>query len=300
MTRHTGEVDMYHLGKWRDLGTRHGVLHWADSAKQVRISNAGYKRFLYFLTADERIGDILHSLVDSDRTFLALDPNRKIREGDDNPDPAALAVSPTTDWGALAMAWLTEWERNGDPIARTKLVNGATTIAALPNGWAQGGATTRYDLATGRFSPVTAREVSVGSLSSVFGLIEVMNELIALVDEPAVKAKWVEFCRLYNAPSAEQMSVTGSSWGSQNLRQAYSRATAYAAVALNDPDLARRAWQELRTGHAGYPDNHPFRTRRIEGPAVLRPVDEASLSTNASAQFGLAAFQCLALVGEHI
>jgi hypothetical protein len=299
MTRHTGEVDMYHLGKWRGLGTRHGVTHWADSAKQVRISNVGYKRFFYFLTADERVGDVMHDLIDSDRTFLVLDPIRKIRVGEYSPDPAALGVGTTTDWGALAMAWLAEWERNGDPIARTKLLNGATTIAALPNGWAQGGEI-RYNLADGRYAPMTEKSVSIGSLSSVFGLIEVMTELIALIDDPAVKAQWVTFCRLYNSTAEEQIAVTGTAWGNLNLRQAYARATAYAARQLNDPALALRAWQELRTGHAGYPENHPFNTRRIEGPAVLNPVDEASMSTNASAQFGLAAFQCLALVGDQI
>ncbi|WP_043619101.1 exo-rhamnogalacturonan lyase family protein [Nonomuraea candida] len=299
MTRHTSEVDMYHLGKWRGLGTRHGILHWADSAKQVRISNAGYKRFHYFLTADERIGDVLHDLIDSDRTFLVLDPGRKINGGQPfDPDPKALGVGQTTDWSALAMAWLTEWERNGDPIARTKLVNGATTIAALPNGWVQGGVT--YNLADGRYAPMTERSVSIGSLSSVFGLIEVMTELIDLIDDAAVKAKWVEFCRLYNATKDEQRAATGADWGNLNLRQAYSRATAYAARQLGDQALARRAWQELRTGHAGYPDGHAFTSKRVEGPAVLNPVDEADLSTNASAQFGLAAFQCLALIGEHL
>ncbi|WP_237100902.1 Tat pathway signal sequence domain protein [Nonomuraea sp. MG754425] len=298
MTRHTSEVDMYHLGKWRGLGTRHGVQHWADSAKQVRISNAGYKRFYYFLTADERIGDVLHELIDSDRTFLILDPGRKLGGDPFDPDPKALGVGQSTDWGALAMAWLTEWERNGDPIARTKLINGATTIAALPNGWVQAGVT--YNLADGRYNPMTEKSVAIGSLSSVFGLIEVMNELIGLIDDAAVKAKWVEFCRLYNGTRAEQEAVTGAYWGGLNLRQAYSRATAYAAVQLDDQALAKRAWQELRTGHAGYPDNHPFGSVRVEGSAVLNPIDEAQLSTNASAQFGLAAFQCLALVGEHI
>ncbi|TYB47347.1 Tat pathway signal sequence domain protein [Nonomuraea sp. PA05] len=299
MTRHTSEVDMYHLGKWRGLGTRHGILHWADSAKQVRISNAGYKRFYYFLTADERIGDVMHDLIDSDRTFLVLDPGRKLDgAGTFDPDPKALGVGQTTDWGSLAMAWLAEWERGGDPIARTKLINGATTIAALPNGWVQAGVT--YNLADGRYNPMTEKSVSIGSLSSVFGLIEVMTELIGLIDDQAVKAKWIEFCRLYNGTRAEQEAATGAYWGSLNLRQAYSRATAYAARQLGDQTLAKRAWQELRTGHAGYPDNHAFGSRRVTGPAVLNPVDEADLSTNASAQYGLAAFQCLALVGEHI
>jgi len=42
-----------------------------------------------------------------------------------------------------------------------------------------------------------------------------------------------------------------------------------------------------------------FESRRVAGPAVLRPVDEGPLvSTNGTAQWGLAAMQCLALIGE--
>ncbi|TDC24848.1 Tat pathway signal sequence domain protein [Streptomyces sp. 8K308] len=299
MTRHTGEVDMYHLGEWKGLGTRHGVQHWADSAKQVRISNAGYKRFLYFLTADERVGDVLRELVDADRTFLVLDPGRKLTDEPFYPAPEALRVGKSTDWGSLALAWLTEWERDGDEIARTKLINGATTIAALPNAWAQGGEVT-YNLADGRFTGPSEPSISIGSLSSVFGLIELMTELLQLIDDERVTAQWVRFCRLYNSSADQQREETGSSWGSLNLRQAYSRATAYAAVRLGDDALARRAWQELRAGHAGYPEGHDFTSERVEGPAVLNPVDEAPLSTNASAQYGLAVIQCLALVGDHV
>ena len=40
MTRHTGEVDVYHLGRFAGLGSRqHDVQHWGCSAKQVRISH---------------------------------------------------------------------------------------------------------------------------------------------------------------------------------------------------------------------------------------------------------------------
>ncbi|MBE1878752.1 Tat pathway signal sequence domain protein [Myceligenerans pegani] len=300
MTRHTSEVDQYHLGQWKGLGTRHGVLHWADSAKQVRISNANYRRFYYFLTGDERTGDILHELIDSDRTYLVLNATRKIdgSTGPYDPDPAALPMSKTTDWSAVAGAWLTEWERGGDPRARERLLASARSIAALPNGWAQAGGT--YNLRTARFNPETEPTVSVGSLSSVFGLIEVMTEFLELVDEPEVEAKWVQFCRLYNSPREDQIAETGFSWGNQNLRQAYSRATAYAAHKLDDDALGARAWQELRTGHAGYPDDHEWASRRVEPPFVLRAIDEADFSSNASSQYGLAAVQCLALVGEHL
>ncbi|WP_162908229.1 hypothetical protein [Allorhizocola rhizosphaerae] len=58
---------------------------------------------------------------------------------------------------------------------------------------------------------------------------------------------------------------------------------------------------EFHTGHAGYPRNLHWRTERVELPAVLKPIDETSFaSTNASSQYGLAAIQCLTLVGHHL
>ena len=76
MTRHTGEVDVYHLGRFRGFGTRHGVQQWGDSSKQPRVSNAAYRRIYYYLTADDRVGDLMRALVDSDRTLLNVDIGR--------------------------------------------------------------------------------------------------------------------------------------------------------------------------------------------------------------------------------
>jgi hypothetical protein len=62
-----------------------------------------------------------------------------------------------------------------------------------------------------------------------------------------------------------------------------------------DPALARRAWQEFYAGRAGFKPDQPFATKRISGPAVMNPVDEAAwVSTNEAAQWGLAAIECLA------
>jgi hypothetical protein len=296
MTRHTGEVDVYHLGRYRDLGTRHGVQHWADSAKQTRISNAGYRRFYYFLTADERVGDLLDDLYDSERTFLVLDPIRKIRTEPYTPDPHALAISTGTDWGALALAWLTAWER-GNADAGRKLLASARSLAALPNGFVQGGGF--IDLDTATFNPDVPK-VSIGSLQAVFGLVEVCSEIIALTGDADFTEAWLQYCRLYNGTAAEQQAETGVAFGSQNLRQAHARLTAYAAVRLDDAALAARAWQEFWTGHAGYPRNQNWASTRVEGPAVLKPVDETGFSANASAQYGLAAIQCLALIGDRL
>ncbi len=45
MTRHTSEVDTYHLGRFAPLGSRHNVRHWGCGAKEARISQAAFRRF---------------------------------------------------------------------------------------------------------------------------------------------------------------------------------------------------------------------------------------------------------------
>jgi hypothetical protein len=59
MTRHTSEVDIHHRGEFAGLGSRHNVVHWGCLCKEPRISMAGNRRFHYFLTGDERTGDVL-------------------------------------------------------------------------------------------------------------------------------------------------------------------------------------------------------------------------------------------------
>jgi hypothetical protein len=298
MTRHTGEVDVYHLGQWAGLGTRHGVQHWADSAKQQRISTAIYRRFYYYLTADERTGDLLSELVDSDRTFLVLDPLRKIRTEPYTPDPHALAIGLGTDWSGLAAAWLTEWERQGPKAAtaKSKLLGTMETIAAMPNGFVTGGGL--YDLDTGRFAPVTEKTVSVSHLSAMFGQVEICAELIDLVDMPAFEAAWLQYCRLFNATRAEQTAECGAYFGNLILRQGHARLTAYAAVRLDRDDLAARAWKEFYTGD-GYAPNLPWTADDVQ--STLNPTKAAKwVSTNTTALYGLAAIQTLALVGDQI
>ena len=306
MTRHTGEVDVYHLGRFKGLGTRHNVQHWGCSCKQLRISSVGYRRFYYYLTADERVGDLMRELVGADDAFLTLDPARKIRK-EPIPPPRrdAAAVGFGTDWGSLAFAWLTEWERTGDAALRDKLLAGMRSIGAQPHGFVSDAAT--FNLDTGEFAPVPEDKKSVSHLSAVFGLPELCAELDTLFDVPAFRAAWLQYCVLYNAPESEQIAAVGSTLGKLsvngklNLEESHARLTAYAAFRKNDPALATRAWREFYTGKAGYGMKKELKATRVTGPASLNPVDESfALNTNASSQWGLTAIQMLALVGDRI
>ena len=300
MTRHTGEVDVYHLGPWKGLGCRHNVQHWGCSAKQLRISTPAYRRFYYYLTADERTGDLLTELVDSDQNFLGLDPVRKVRPdaATYRPNRGALGVGLGTDWGSLAATWLTDWERTGNPRSGDRLLGTMADIGALKYGFLTGEAL--YDLDKGRFD--TGREqISVSHLSAVFGLVEICSELVDLVDDPEFERAWLQYCRLFLATKEEQVEAVGQPLEGIYLTQAHSRLTAYAASRLQDRDLAARAWVSFAEGGEHLNHGSAFTLRKIEPPYVLLPVDEApTVSTNDTAQFGLAVIQNLALVGDHL
>jgi len=300
MTRHTGEVDVHHMGPFSPLGSRHNVMHWGCSAKQLRISTAANRRFYYYLTADERVGDLMREQVDADRTLRTVIPGRKIGQVAPENDPKGelASISFGTDWGALAAAWLTEWERTGNEKIRTKLLNSMRTIAGQPHGFFTGVST--MDLNTGRFISADSSKLTVSHLSSVFGLAEICAELIGVFDMPEFEKAWVQYCQLYNGTAEEQKTALGQSLEKLNLKQGHARLTAFAAMRRNDKKLAERAWTEFFGGEAGIKDPSQ-KVIHLEGPVVLNPIDEAEgISTNAVAQWGLAAMQCLAYAGKEL
>jgi hypothetical protein len=301
MTRHTGEVDVHHIGRFAPLGSRHNVMHWGCSAKQLRISTALNRRYYYYLTADERVGDLMREQVEAGYALRTIEPGRKLGDArahpaiDPNGDYAWVGFG--TDWGSLAGAWLTEWERTGDPHIRDRLRASMRTIGAQPKGFFS--SASRLNLKTGAFDIVAQPRVGASHLSAAFGLPEVCAELIELLQVPEFERAWLQYCELFNASADEQKQALGQALGPLNLQQGHSRLTAYAAHRKRDAALAKRAWTEFNAGRAGFRPGQTFEARRIEGTAVLNPVDEAAwVSTNSAAQWGLAAIECLAFAPE--
>ncbi|MCT8003814.1 Tat pathway signal sequence domain protein [Sphingomonas sanguinis] len=307
MTRHTGEVDVYHLGPWVGLGTRHGVQHWSDSSKQPRVSNAAYRRIYYYLTGDERVGDLMRALVRSDATLARVNIGRKV----DARAPESLPPGGTagivgkkdlpegqfnlgfgTSWASLVAAWFTEWERTRDTRWRDRILAGMNSIAALPRQWWAGGA--NFELATGRF--VSGGDtISVSHLNAVFGAVEIMSELLPLVHAPAYKAAWIDYCAWYNAPAEAWQARFHEAPRGHNLVQSHSRLTAYAARQRKDSELSARAWREL----LGSEVSLGLKRSTVRSPALGEDIPEIEgLSTNGAAQWGLAAIQNLALVAD--
>ncbi len=298
MTRHTGEVDVYHLGRFAGLGSRHNVRHWGCGAKEARISQAAYRRFYYYLTGDERTGDLMREVADVDFKTVEFDPMRlaqPITEAERKLAPTRVRFGP--DWLAFAGNWLTEWERTGDLKWRDKILAGVRSAAAMPLGFRTGkNLVMGYDPATGRLAALND-DAGVYNLATIMGGAEVAFELGQMLDDPDWARLWLQYCRLYSAPKA--VLVRDRETGTEGADAAYVR----------DGRLASYVFK--RTGQAAFRDagvNALLRyargdrgsgtVRRVEAPEVLNPIDEGLGNTNNAAQSGLEAIAMLGMVGD--
>jgi hypothetical protein len=248
-------------------------MHWGCSAKQLRISTALNRRYYYFLTADERVGDLMREQIEAARTLRTVLATRKLPNAEerhvDDPIGDLSYLGFGTDWGSIAGAWLTEWERTRDAKMRDRLVASMKSIALQPKGFFTGGE--RMNLVTGAFDVSKDSGLNVSHLSAAFGLPEVCAELIELIDVPEFERAWLLYCELYNGTDAEQKAALGESFGSINLQQGHARLTAYAARRKKDAALAARAWKELTEGRSGYRRAPAVRVKAHRGAGRAEP-----------------------------
>lgn len=303
MTRHTSEVDTYHLGTLAGLGSRHNVRHWGCGAKEARISQAGMRRYYYYLTTDERTGDIMREVVNVDYKAVDFDVMRlaqPITEAEKK-YPARVRAGP--DWLAFVGNWMTEWERTGDPKWRDKIVAGVESFKAMPY-WMRSGKNLvyGYDPKTGKLYQVSDQPGAY-NLTTIQGGAEVIFELNEFFDNADWQKVWLQYCRLGAAPGEvlrkdQETGTEGADaayvgeqggWG-----QGSPRLAAYAYYKTKNPAYAKRATASIVGRFSG-----PVTPHRMTGPDVLNPVDEAArVGTNGAAQSGLTAIEVLELCAD--
>lgn len=305
MTRHTSEVDCYHLGPLAGLGSRHNVRHWGCGAKEARISQAGLKRYYYYLTTDERTGDLMREVANTDFKAMEFDPMRlaqPITEAEKK-HPARIRAGP--DWLAFVGNWMTEWERTGDTKWRDKIVAGVESMLAMPY-WFKSGRNLvyGYDPHTGRLFQVS-NDVGAYNLATIQGGAQVVFELNEFFDHAGWQKMWLQYCRLGSAPA--EVILKDKDTGAEGadgrylgelggMSQGTPRLAAYAYWKTKNPAFAKAATGTLLRFGGG-----PIVTTRVEGPAVLNPIDEAArVSTNAAAQSGLSAIEILELCADQL
>ena len=265
MTRHTMEVDVYHIGPYAGLGSRHNVSHWGCGAKEARISQAAWNRFYYYLTTDERTGDLMTAVKDADQMLYTIDPMRLALPREKYPctAPARLRIGP--DWVAYAGNWMTEYERTRDEKYLKKIQAGMKSIAALPHGMFTGPGVLGYDPATGILSyEGDTSMISTNHLKFIMGGFELMHEMLELVPDKKFEACYLDHNARYHKVSTNKFRI--------------SRLKGYAAAKTGDKALAEETWQDMWQ-YSRPMQHYRFEPKRLLPPEVPQPLTESAATT---------------------
>ncbi len=241
MTRHTSEVDVYHFGEYAGLGSRHNVVHWGCGCKEARIAMAGLHRYYYYLTADERVGDLMDEVKDADFTTVNLDPMRAYFPKDEH--PTHIRIGP--DWAAFSSNWMTRWERFEDTAYRDKIWKGIESVKRANFGLISG-PTYGYDPTTSELTPLGDDNWG-RHLAICMGAPQVWFELAGMLKDREWERLMAEFGLFYLLPQEEKIRRTGGAISSGRFDHPVLSIAmvAYGAFYAQDETTAKEAWKVL-------------------------------------------------------
>ncbi len=300
LSRHAAEVDVYHLGRYKGLGSRHNVRHWGCPCKEARIAMAGHHRVYYYITGDRRMGDIFEELKDNEMSFLNRDPLGDFYEKKDMVYPAHARSGP--DWSSLCSNWMTRWERFHDENYRKKIETGIADIKNAP-----------LKLVSGpdfEFDPYTCRLRYIGEcttggthLQICMGAPQIWFEMADLLEDEEWKRMLAEYGRFYYLPEEEKQKESGGIIGNREFSLPFMAAAmgAYGANYLKDDVLAARTWKILLYTLMGEHDHSGFQwveTKDQGNRASIREIPW--ITTNYTAQFCLNVIMALEFIREKL
>lgn len=244
LSRHASEVDVYHFGKYKGLGSRHNVRHWGCPCKEARIAMAAHHRVLYYLTGDHRLEDIFDELKDNEFSFLNKDPLGDFFEKSEMVYKSHARSGP--DWSSLVSNWMTEWERNGDERYLEKIKVGLSDISAAPLRLCSG-PDFEFDPETVHLRYIGERTTGGTHLQVCMGAGSVWMETAELMEDENFKDMIAELGRFALLPREQQLKECNGLIKDREYTFPFmfTSIAAYGAKHLSDKWLAKKTWQTL-------------------------------------------------------
>ena len=300
MSRHAADVDVYHLGEFKGIGSRHNVVHWGDSCKEPRIAMAGHHRALYFLSGgDYRMRDVFDDVKDGDYSTLNIDPLRFFYKKEDMILPTHARSGP--DWSTFCSNWYTQWELNADTKYRDKIQTGIDDLKKAPMRLLSG-SNFEYDPETGHLGYIGESAAGGSHLVVCMGGPQTWFELAELLDDPEFKDMLVQYGSFYFLSPEEKNRVSNGIIKGGGFVYPYmaSAMAAYAAREKGDKKLAYQVWQVLVHSLAGKNKDEGF-DKEVIGYYNNEKLDEMFwISTNFTAQWCLNAIVSLELTKDYL
>lgn len=299
MSRHCSEVDVYHFGSLKGLGSRHNVRHWGCSCKEPRISMAGHHRFLYYLTGDARMKDIFEDIKDSDQTMVAREKERLHIDVNDEDYVSGIRSGP--DWSSFVSNWATWYELTLDESYRKRIETGIEDIAATPYGFASG-PDYYYELKSAHLIYKGEIENTPNQhLQICMGGPQIWWETAAMLEDDRLNHMLADLGAFYYLDKEEKARQTGGSIKERPFSwpMFMTGVSGYSAARRDDKELALESWKILikdlwtKGGLDGY-----------VGKIYVHGADGKTYkeipwnTTNTAAQWGLNVIMCLEFIRE--
>lgn len=298
MSRHCSEVDLYHFGAMKGIGSRHNVRHWGCSCKEPRVSMAGHHRYLCYLTGDRRLEDVFEDVKDADQSMKNLDHFQ--HEGADGTKRTRVRSGP--DWSSFVSDWMTEYERTLNEDYRVKIENGLSDLADTPFGLLSGpefdydekGAHLIYT-GEGDNAPNMHLQVCMGGP-------EIWLELMDMLEHQELRQMLIEHGKFYWLPKEEKGRRTNGKIVNRafGFPIAEGALAAFAAKETGDRSLAELTWKILADamlrGRNGVEPKTYAVQRGQNGDRELK--EDPGISTNFISQWCLNVIMALEFIRE--
>lgn len=298
MSRHASEVDTYHFGPLKGLGSRHNVRHWGCSCKEPRIGMAGHHRFLFYLTGDARLGEVMEDVKDAD-VSMSQNPHSMEKRPDGVIVPSARSGP---DWSSYVSNWMTHYERTLDEAYRRKIETGIRDIAATPYGFASG-PDYYYDPETGHLIYHGEIENTPNQhLQICMGGPQIWLETADLLEDDTLKTLLTRLGKFYYLPAEEKTRRTHG----QIVNRPFSwpmfatAVSAFSAANTHDAELAKKTWAVLMESVPQNAGTDAFAPHSyVNGFAADGPYQEIpGISTNWVSQWCLNTLMCLEFIPD--
>ncbi|MCD8312239.1 MAG: hypothetical protein LUD43_07090 [Firmicutes bacterium] len=295
MCRHTSDVDIYHIGKYRGIGSRHNVRHWGCACKEARIAMAGHHRYYYYLTGDMRISDVFGDVKDAEASLSNIDPLRYFYKKEDMTYPTHARSGP--DWSSLVSDWMTEWERTGSKKYLDKILTGIDDIKKAPLRLISG-PDFEFDPESCHLRYIGERAAGGTHLQICMGAAETWLELSLLLDESLWDDMLVEYGQFYFLDRESQLEKSHGLIGKRQFSFPYmaSAVGAYSAMKREDEGEAAMIW-DILIGELTRANPDGFVTRRVEGSELS---EIPWISTNFVSQWCLNVIMALEFIRKYL
>ena len=293
LSRHAADVDMYHFGSMKGLGSRHNVRHWGCPCKEPRVSMAGHHRPLYYLTGNRRIGDCMEDSLAAAESLGAMPWYTRSGKG--------ITLRSGPDWAALVSNWMTAWERTGDPAWKRKIETGVADLERTP-----------MQLTSGPefgFEPESGRLIYQGEakepvsmhLQACMGETEIWLEAARTLPSRALGEMVARNGRFFYLSPEERMRESGGLLEGRSFQSPIYSAEmqAWAARQAGDAAMGREIWRRLLSLLYSAEKPGGFQAVTYDMTEEGTPLKEIPwITTNFTAQWCLKAIVCLELIPE--